>query len=257
MDAIKRSLGQIFDPSIRLVVPLFQRPYIWEQEKNWEPLWDSIQDVAERRLNNGNHRPYFLGAVVLDRLRTLTGDIDARQVIDGQQRMTTFQIALAALRDVCSSVGDERFFKAYTKLTANDIPLSDEPDDVFKVWPTNTDRAAFRMVMTAGSCEEVCKRFNAKPSAKHVGPHNLIANAYLFFYHTLINWLGPKDGEKFGERLRALWQAIKDDMQVVVIDLDDNDDAQVIFETLNALGTPLLPADLIKRPSRNIFQISV
>ena len=50
----------------------------------------------------------------------------------------------------------------------------------------------------------------------------------------------------FTERLKALWQTIKDDMQVVVIDLDDNDDAQVIFETLNALGTPLLPADLIK-----------
>lgn len=246
MNAHKRSLGQIFDPSIRLVVPLFQRPYVWEQEQNWEPLWESVNEAAERRLAGANHRPHFLGAVVLDQLKTRTGDIDARQVIDGQQRMTTFQIALAAARDACQALGDERFFKANTKLTTNDIPLSDEPDDVFKVWPTNVDRTAFRSVMTSGSCEEVCKRFQVKSRARQVGLHSLIASAYLFFYHTILDWLGPKTDEKFGERLRALWQTVKDDMQVVVIDLDENDDAQVIFETLNALGTPLLPADLIK-----------
>src|SRR3954462_12434111 len=95
MNAIKRSLGQIFDPSIRLVVPLFQRPYVWQQEKNWEPLWESISEAAERRLAGQNQRSHFLGAVVLDQLKTRTGDIDARQVIDGQQRMTTYQIALA------------------------------------------------------------------------------------------------------------------------------------------------------------------
>src|SRR5450755_2715079 len=116
MNAHKRSLGQIFDPSIRLVVPLFQRPYVWQQEKNWEPLWESIHDVAERGLREGTtQRPHFLGAVVLDQLKTPTGDIDSRQVIDGQQRMTTFQVALAAVRDLCRSVGDERFHKAFDK----------------------------------------------------------------------------------------------------------------------------------------------
>jgi uncharacterized protein with ParB-like and HNH nuclease domain len=40
--------------------------------------------------------------------------------------------------------------------------------------------------------------------------------------------------------------ALREDLNVVVIDLEDNDDAQEIFETLNALGTPLLPADLVK-----------
>ena len=84
MNAHKRSLGQIFDPSIRLVVPLFQRPYVWRQERNWEPLWESIQEVAELRLNEKT-RTHFLGAVVLDQLKTRTGDIDSRQIIDGQR----------------------------------------------------------------------------------------------------------------------------------------------------------------------------
>ena len=193
MQANKRSLGQIFDPSIRLVVPLFQRPYVWEQEKNWEPLWESIHDVAERRLASGTQRPHFLGAVVLDQLKTRTGDIDSRQIIDGQQRLTTFQIALAAARDVCQSLSNERFHKAFSKLTSNDIPLSDEADDVFKVWPTNVDRAAFRSVITAGSCQEVCKRFDCKPKGRQAGPHNLIANAYLFFHHSIAEcWPGGR-----------------------------------------------------------------
>jgi len=245
MNANKKSLGHIFDPSLRLVVPLFQRPYVWEQEANWEPLWDSIQDVVERRLNNAP-RPHFLGAIVLDQLKTSTGDIDTRQIIDGQQRMTTFQVVLAALRDRCKAAGDERYTKAFAKLTTNEIPLSDEADDVFKIWPTNVDRSQFRSVMTAGSPEAVCTEFKLKRKATGGAQDNLIPQAYLYFYDTLGEWLGAATEPPFTDRLKALWQTIKDDMQVVVIDLDDNDDAQVIFETLNALGTPLLPADLIK-----------
>lgn len=245
MNANKKSLGHIFDPSLRLVVPLFQRPYVWEQEANWLPLWESIRDVAERRLNN-NPRPHFLGAVVLDQLKTSTGDIDTRQIIDGQQRMTTFQLVLAALRDRCKAAGDDRYFKAFAKLTTNEIPLSDEPDDVFKIWPTNADRNSFRGVLMAGSPDKVRADFKLKKKATSSSHANLIPYAYLYFYDTLSEWLGPSTEPAFTERLKVLFQTIKDDMQVVVIDLDDNDEAQVIFETLNALGTPLLPADLIK-----------
>jgi hypothetical protein len=245
MNANKKSLGHIFDPSLRLVVPLFQRPYVWKQEANWEPLWDSIQDVVERRLNNAP-RPHFLGAIVLDQLKTSTGDIDTRQIIDGQQRMTTFQVVLAALRDRCKAAGDERYTKAFAKLTTNEIPLSEEADDVFKIWPTNADRSQFRSVMMAGSPETVRTEFKLKKKATGGAQNNLIPHAYLYFYDTIGEWLGAATEPSFTDRLKALWQTIKDDMQVVVIDLDDNDDAQVIFETLNALGTPLLPADLIK-----------
>ena len=245
MNANKKSLGHIFDPSLRLVVPLFQRPYVWKHEATWMPLWESIHDVAERRLN-GNPRPHFLGAIVLDQLKTNTGEIDTRQIIDGQQRITTFQVLLAALRDLCKAAGDARYHKAFGKLTTNEVPLSDEADDVFKIWPTNADRNQFRAVMTAESPEKVRTEFKLKKKASSGAQDNLIPHAYLYFYDTLGEWLGPSTESAFTERLKVLWQAIKDDMQVVVIDLDDNDDAQVIFETLNALGTPLLPADLIK-----------
>ena len=245
MNANKKSLGHIFDPSLRLVVPLFQRPYVWKQETYWQPLWESIKDVAERRLNN-TPRPHFLGAIVLDQMKFSVGDIDTRQIIDGQQRMTTFQIVLAAVRDRCQEAAIGSYHRAFTKLTTNEIPLCDDEDAVFKIWPTNADRNQFRAVLTAGSPEKVCAAFNLKKVPSEGVQDNLIANAYLYFYDTLSTWLGPSAEPAFAERLKTLWHTIKDDMQVVVIDLDDNDDAQVIFETLNALGTPLLPADLIK-----------
>ena len=49
-----------------------------------------------------------------------------------------------------------------------------------------------------------------------------------------------------GKRLEECFQALKNSLQVVAIDLDKGDDAQVIFETLNARGEPLLPADLLR-----------
>jgi hypothetical protein len=47
--------------------------------------------------------------------------------------------------------------------------------------------------MMAGSCEGVCKLFGKKPDVRQVGPNTLIPNAYLFFYHTVAEWLGPKE----------------------------------------------------------------
>ena len=51
----------------RLLVPLFQRPYVWSKERQWEPLWQDVRRVAERLLG-GFESNHFLGAVVLQQL---------------------------------------------------------------------------------------------------------------------------------------------------------------------------------------------
>lgn len=247
MDVNKRTLEKIFDPTEQLEAPLFQRPYVWKQEKNWQPLWDSIQIIADKRLAGVNVHPHFLGTIVLDQLRNPTGTITARQIIDGQQRLTTLQLALAAIRDISRAASKDpndkftQYQKAFAKLTDNDVPLSDDPDDVFKVYPTNADRAHFRYCMHTKSIDAVRKVVKAAGDGEA-----LIPGAYLYFYDTVSAWLGPPNDEEFTKRLKVLYQVIKDDLNLVVIDLDEKDDAQVIFETLNALGTPLLPADLVK-----------
>lgn len=113
MDARKLTLENIFDPTVRLEAPLFQRPYVWNEKSNWQPLWEAIEQIAKKRFEGIEARPHFLGAVVLDQLKTPTGSVHARQIIDGQQRLTTLQVALAAIRDICKVSGRHDFHNAF------------------------------------------------------------------------------------------------------------------------------------------------
>ena len=72
---------------------------------------------------------------MLDQVRTPAGKLHSREIIDGQQRLTTLQLVLAAARDLCMELGHKKYSEAFKKLTWNDVPLSEEPDDCFKVWP--------------------------------------------------------------------------------------------------------------------------
>jgi Protein of unknown function (DUF1524)/Protein of unknown function DUF262 len=74
----------------------------------------------------------------------------------------------------------------------------------------------------------------------------LIPKAYLYFHDTASTWLKAPSEPDYAKRLKVLYEALKDRLSLVVIDLEPEDDAQEIFQTLNALGTPLLPADLVK-----------
>jgi len=241
MNVNKLTLKKIFDTTVRLEAPLFQRPYVWNREKNWEPLMEAILALAELRRTNPHPRPHFLGTIVLEQLNTPTGEVTARQIIDGQQRLTTLQLAIAALRDICGFYKREAYAKAFRKLTDNDVSLSQTEDDTFKVWPTNADRADFRDTMKANAAEMVRKMPHADPADEW-----LIPDCYLYFYEGFRTWLNDNGEECPVDKIDAVYQTLVDGLHIVGIDLDQEDDAQEIFETLNFLGTPLSPADLVK-----------
>lgn len=243
MDAGTLSIGKIFGQDRRYLVPLFQRPYVWNEEDQWEPLWDDVRSVAERLIAGHETRPHFLGAIVLDQMRKPTGQVETRLVIDGQQRLTTIQILLEAFADLAGELGHEKLHKALLKLTRNDDPMSEDPDEVFKVWPTNVDREVFRWVMIEGSPQQVRERLAMRFNQKRI--RLPVPDAYFFFHEALRDWIAS--GEDGAEaRAEHLLKALKDYLRLVVIDLGKDDDAQLIFETLNARGTPLLPSDLVK-----------
>lgn len=237
------NVRDIFGQERRHVVPLFQRPYVWSEEEQWRPLWEDLLAIAERLLRKQTTRPHFLGAIVLDQLRKPTGHIEVRLVIDGQQRLTTIQLLLTAFRDVCAGLAIDGHRRALEKLTLNEDPLSQDPDDTYKVWPTNADQKHFRQVMQAGSPLTLCQQFGQTQEVSRLG-HPLL-DGYLFFHDRIFDWLQHErpDAE---QRLAALYSAVREYLRLVVIDLGEEDDAQLIFETLNARGTPLLPSDLVK-----------
>lgn len=244
MKADSITLQDFFTHERRHLVPLYQRPYVWKREGQWEPLWDGIRQLAERSLAGRTPRPHFLGAVVLDQIRTPAREVSARLVIDGQQRLTTLQLLMAAFRDLCHGLGDAEMRRRLDRLTRNEDPTDPEDEQCFKVWPTNRDRGQFRAVMDAEPDRAMAEKLRRAREAA-TGSH-LIADAYAYFHAAAGEWLTEGEEDAVARRVENLLDVLRHRLNLVVIDLGDDDEAQVIFETLNARGTPLLPADLVK-----------
>ena len=86
--------------------------------------------------------------------------------------------------------------------------------------------------------------------ARSVAGHEVV-EAHQFFRDQIDQWLGEgdqglDDGSTSTERAEALEQALSRLLELVVIDLLSSDDPHIIFETLNARGTPLRQSDLMK-----------
>ena len=240
------TLKALFQKDVRYVIPTFQRPYVWNQEDQWEPLWNDVRNIAEQYLEElamvGEDKQtlaeeragmHFLGAVVLQQQPTSTAQLEARHVIDGQQRLTTLQLLLDAAQEVLEKDEHPKEARILRKLVLNDDDFAEEdPDNVYKLWPTLVDREPFRRAMAN---DLVASEFETAP----------IVQAHEFFQLQIRQWLMAHP-EMAGRRAAGLMTALVGLLQMVVIDLQPSDDANVIFETLNARGTPLLASDLIK-----------
>ena len=240
----KLTIDELFQRDRRYVVPLYQRAYVWAREGQWEPLWEDIERNAEACLEATgliSKNSHFLGAIVLNVSRIIGKGVARSEIIDGQQRLTTLQIVIAAIRDVAASISSEHLARL-RGLTINQYEKVGS-DGFFKVWPTNADREVFRLVLSAGSPGELLKALNTIPANA-----SRIAAAYLYFFDCVSVFIKASGDELASKehRILGLIQTLRTSLQLVVIELEDSDDPQVIFETLNARGQPLLPSDLIR-----------
>lgn len=223
----------------RLIVPLFQRPYVWNEDNQWEPLWSDVARISERLLSRprDKHQPHFLGAVVLQQVQNPAGTLQERTIIDGQQRLTTLQLLFDALHAELTAVNATTASLRIESLVMNPEPFCRQPEDRFKVWPTNRDRPAFDAVMAA------------KPPVDYeaVGyPDEKMVQAHRYFSSRAREWLAEAGNDQIKARASAIETAVSELLQMVVIDLGADENAQEIFETLNARGAQLTAADLIK-----------
>lgn len=227
----------IFGMPQHLTVPIYQRPYVWTQEDQWAPLWGDIRRLTEHRLDNpGSTATHFLGAVVTQDAPTGPVGMQEFQIVDGQQRLTTLQLILDATAAAFSARGLDALAARLNFLTHNDRMFVGEGEPALKLRHTNRDRAAFDEVMTA------------EPPVDHAGLQHrdsLLTQAHEYFASHVGTWL-DSDPEKLAPRADALAISLQSALQLVVIRLTSEEDSQEIFETLNARGTPLTAADLIK-----------
>ncbi len=241
MEADALNPRALFDGNVCYEIPPFQRPYVWNEEEQWQPLWDDILRVAEALMESpetterGEQRSHFLGAVVLKLRETAAGEVSKRSVIDGQQRLTTLQLLLDASQLVLEEHGDEDDAESVQELVFNSAKRFRNTPSRFKLWPSRVDRHAFEFVMD----NELEVTAEASASRIH--------QAHSFFVAAIREWADVTgDPDKAKARLATLAQVLQQHLQIVSINLAANDDDQLIFETLNDRGTPLLAADLIK-----------
>ncbi|MFK4039334.1 DUF262 domain-containing protein [Nonomuraea wenchangensis] len=242
MDANTYSLKQILTQERRFVVPTFQRDYEWTLEGQWALLFDDLEAVADRlseaRVNaeltgqplsraDRQVTPHFLGAVVLDQLPAPAGGLDLRAIIDGQQRLTTLQLLLRGVLDVLLERESSRAPQV-RRLLQNPSDIITAHHERYKLWPRRKDREMWPVVMS----DEVTTA---------AGHGYLQARAY--FAERARTAVSGVNGEDLTD---AVVDALLDLFKLVVIDLEDNDDAQVIFEVLNGRQTPLSATDLVK-----------
>jgi hypothetical protein len=147
MKPATNTLTDLFGADVRHLVPLYQRPYVWQRKPHWEPLWQDVVTVAEHQMGGDETRGHFLGAVVLEQDQTSPGEISRRLVIDGQQRLTTLQLLLSAASCEAADDGADPESRLLCRLVQNDPDMA-TGDDRFKLWPTNADRLEFVAVMT-------------------------------------------------------------------------------------------------------------
>ena len=239
MDASILNLTKLFELTRRYEVPLYQRPYVWGRDTHWEPLWQDVEVVANRiRQGATSPKAHFIGAVVLEQQPRSIAEVETRLVIDGQQRLTTLQLLLEAFADVSKARGMDKVYRRVEKLVRNDEIYVRNDAERFKVWPTAIDQDSFRRVMLHDTAAEVRGAFTSEAEKG-------IPGAYLFFAATIEEWLDVADGTP-AERAEALYRTLREFVRLVVIELSEDDDAQAIFETLNARGEPLRPSDLVK-----------
>ena len=234
MDVQILNLETLFTKNIRYEIPLFQRRYVWDQEEQWEPLWEDVRNTAESSIGeNGFKQAHFLGAVVIQGQLQPVGRLDIRIVVDGQQRLTTMQLLLDAAQEVFEQRSYDDLAEYFSEFVLNKRTFrGGDPDKAFKVWPTMGDQDAFRQTM-----------HNHLPSDEF--RESRIVRAHEFFKLQISQWLDELP-DQTNARAEALERTLAHLLQLVVIDLAPNEEPHVIFETLNARGTPLLQSDLVK-----------
>ncbi len=93
IQATEYPIYKVFSNDFLFRIPLYQRPYAWTTEQAGELLADLILALGDGSEPIDEVNPYFLGSIVL-----IKKDKPSAEVVDGQQRLTTLTILLAALR---------------------------------------------------------------------------------------------------------------------------------------------------------------
>jgi hypothetical protein len=226
LTAGEQPIAKVFSDDYVFTIPGYQRPYAWTSEQAGE-LLDDLRDAMNGTGDVSQLPPYFLGSIVLVKDESSP---DA-EVVDGQQRLTTLTLLLAALR---TALEGDRARKGLSKLILEEGDVISGTRNRYRLALRERDNAFFReYVQDEGGIAKLVELDGKLPDSQG----NLRENAKLLL-----------DGTKAlpdVERLR-LAQFIATRCYLVMVCTPDLDSAYRIFDVLNSRGLNLAATDILK-----------
>ncbi|MFI8531898.1 DUF262 domain-containing protein [Streptomyces aquilus] len=204
-------------------VPLYQRTYSWT-EKQLRQLWSDILEQAELIERGEQANTHFLGSVVLAPSPQNDATFSRWLVVDGQQRLTTLSLALAAIRDHVKDAEPRQAERIDEQYLINKWQTG---IDHFRLLPTQADRTQFAAHIRG-------------PLTEQVG--SSVATAYSFFRRKLVEAADPSAPQD----VFRIEQAITSRLTLVAVTAQHGDNVHRIFESLNNTGLKLSQADLLR-----------
>lgn len=221
--AVETNLRKLLEGTRQYLVPLYQRTYSWKKVQH-ERLWEDILKLADARIDHAS-QTHFLGSVVLAPSPTINpGKLEEYLVVDGQQRLTTLTILLAAIRDHRAETEDPNHFD---RINEQFLTNKWEVDQPLKLIPTQKDRPSYEATMRA---------------APEAGSGDGIGVAYRFFRAQLMDADDPEDELD----IHRIEEAVLNGLALVSITAHQGDNVHRIFESLNNTGLKLTQGDLIR-----------
>jgi len=226
----KKSIGKLFSEmqGKKFIIPDYQRPYKWDVEK-CETLWNDIENFTLTDLKNGGD--YFLGTIV-----SYTNENGNQEIIDGQQRITSFFLLLRSFYRKLEDMPEDDDVKGLKNQLAPCIwdinPISQKVSDKSKIHieslvATEEDNGTFHKILEDGNIIE--------------GKKDNYSTNYKFF---------KTQCDKYASSNPLQWKqlcvAIIQNCIILPIECDTQNTALTIFSTLNDRGLPLADSDIFK-----------
>ena len=221
MKANPQIITQFVNFNEKLIIPFFQRAYVWQNEQ-WERL------IADMKFVTRTRKPYFMGSVILKEERDQQGQLLGHTIIDGQQRLTTLAI----------------FYKVFCLITNQTMWFNQvfrRLDGSLVIDHNYNTKKDFETILNLTTLDDIPNEQNSSNVFK----------AYNFFKGAITEALDC------GSNAVLDLNTLPNLLTFVVINLDANEDEQQIFDTINSLGVTLTTGELLKNYFYNKSSVSL
>ena len=212
-----------------VIVPPFQRAYSWEKI-HVSTFWEDVSEFHKQRERQGAHSTYFFGPIVI---MPEDGQVT---LLDGQQRLATTTILLASIRDIARIKGGQPGSDLARDIH-RDLIMVDDDQGTYAIGLGELDTQYFKAnIQEDPPSESITAKLRS---------HRLIKQARSFLYNQIESLVDGRNSRDIVETLKLLRNTVSSHLMMVAIEVRSEEEAFLIFETLNDRGLRLSVPDLV------------